>query len=793
MQLTELAGADDASGSTLPPKTRLDAAIQATRGFLRSIFRRGDDYQPEDVLWSRKTVRARDEDRDDETRLGYWIGELEADTTLESDYILFLYFLDKEAYRDKIRKLANFIRTQQLEDGSWNIFHNGPPEISASVKAYFALKLAGYAVDEPFMKKARDAILRMGGAENVNNYTKIYLSFLNQFNWKEIPAIPPEIILLPRFFYFNVYEISYWSRAILIPLSILYAKKPNHKQTPEVTIEEIFAGSNGNNGRTDEASDRVAADHIGAPAADAEASMAVARDADSSQAEQGHPAIGSNGASFNDAIDSSSATNGGLKIPKDPNLLSWRNFFVLVDRILRLIEKTPLKPLRGIALKKAEAWVISRSEDSDGLGAIFPSMVNSVMAMRCLGHDESHPCFATNLKKLQELEIEDGDCIRLQPCLSPVWDTGLVINALVEAGAAPDEPEIIEGARWLLTKEVRKPGDWNQRVRGVETSGWPFQFRNEFYPDVDDTAAVLLALERCDHTKVPGLEDSITRGLNWTLNMQCSNGGWAAFDVDIDHALLTHVPYADHNAMLDPACADITGRVLEMLGRFPDLRSNPVYRDAIARGVKYLVDSQLADGSWFGRWGVNYIYGTWQAVKGLMAVGENPQAPHVRKAVAWLVEHQNSDGGWGETCDSYRDVKLSGRGTSTVSQTSWAVMALVATGSADSPAVEQGVDFLLRRQKSDGTWDEDEFTGTGFPDVFYLRYHLYRVTFPLFALGYYRNVKYSQKPIAAPAKTIPLARAKPRGLDLLSLRSLRGNLFRGGSKPETDGQSVTSS
>jgi squalene-hopene/tetraprenyl-beta-curcumene cyclase len=633
---------------------------------------------------------------------GYWLGELEADTTLESDYILFLYYLDPRAHQEKIRKLANYVRRHQLPDGGWNIYHGGPGDVSASVKAYFALKLAGYSTEEPFMVEAREAILRMGGVEKVNTFTKIYLSFLNQVDWKEIPAIPPEIVLLPRFFYFNIYEISYWSRAILIPLSILYAKRPRRPVESEISIRELFANGNGNGSQ--------------------------------------------NGAAKNEASNGKGALNGGSKGQelkengRDPNLLSWRNFFLLMDRILKLVEKAPIKPLRNLALKKAEQWMVSRTEDSDGLGAIFPAMVNSVLAMRSLGYEESHPCIANTLDKLRELEIEEGDDLRLQPCLSPVWDTALAVNALREAGLPRNASEITASSRWLVSKEVRKSGDWQLRVPGVEASGWYFQFQNEFYPDIDDTAAVLLALERADPASVEGLEASIGRGVNWVISLQCSNGGWAAFDADVHRQALTYVPYADHNAMLDPACGDITGRVLEALGRFPSLRGEPRVDRAIQRAVEFLKAEQEEDGSWYGRWGVNYIYGTWQTLKGLLAVGEDPKAPYIRRAVDWLKSRQNPDGGWGESCASYGDPARSGRGASTASQTAWAVMGLAAAGEAGSDAAKRGIDRLIATQEPDGSWDEAEFTGTGFPEVFYLKYHYYRIYFPLFALAYYRNV-----------------------------------------------------
>jgi squalene-hopene/tetraprenyl-beta-curcumene cyclase len=669
----------------------LESALALARNRLSQQFQLCDDAD-RPVAASRTGGEAR----------GYWVGELEADTTLESDYIIFLYFLDPVANREKIRKLANYIRSKQLPDGSWNIYYGGPGEVSASVKAYFALKLAGVSVHEPSMVLARQAIISMGGVERVNSFTKIYLSFLNQMDWDECPAIPPEIVLLPRFFYFNIYEISYWSRAILVPLSILYARKPQRQLPGDLSISEIFAKSTNGNGNGN-----------------------------------GHRPSNGNG-----------KTNGSAKlfceaeapsIPRDPNLFTWRNIFLLIDRILKMVEKAPVKPLRGLALKTAERWMLSRFEKSDGLGAIFPAMVNSVMAMRSLGYEESHPHMATALHKLRRLEIEKGDTMHLQPCESPVWDTALAINALHEAGVPRDDPRLVAAARWLVGKEVRGSGDWQVRNPEVEISGWYFQFQNEFYPDVDDTSAVLMALERADLSRVEGGADAVRRGLTWVLSMQCSNGGWASFDVNVDRAIFTKFPFADHNAMLDPACADITGRVLEMFGRFSGLRNHPDVRRAVGRGIQYLRDTQDPSGAWYGRWGVNYLYGTWQSLKGLTAVGESPSAPYIRKAVRWLKDHQNPDGGWGESCASYDDADKKGIGTSTPSQTSWAIMALLACGEVAAPETRRGIQFLLDRQCSDGNWEEDEFTGTGFPCVFYLNYHLYRLYFPLFALGMYQR------------------------------------------------------
>lgn len=695
--------------------SELDSSIEQARDCLFSQFQ-----------WQERAGNGRPAE-------GFWCGELEADSTLESDYILFLYLFDKEKYRDKITSLASFVARHQLDDGSWNIYEGGPGEISATVKAYVALKIAGYGEDDPILARARQAVRDLGGADKVNSYTKVYLAMLNLRPWDQVPAIPPEVVLLPRFFYINIYEISYWSRAILIPLSILYAKWADFSNSNGLSIQELFdAGENGNGGAS--------------PGSESGVKGNGATAGESAQAGFG---VKSNGRGKG---------NRGIRRYTEA-IFSWRNVFTTINLVLKKLEKTGVKPLRNLAVRKAEDWIITRLEDSDGLGAIFPSMINSVLALRCLGYGSDHPLVIEGIEKLEELEIEEDGEIHLQPCLSPVWDTALALNAIGESGlgdaagiSAGFEKMSAAGA-WLLTKEVRRAGDWQKRVRNAEVSGWPFQFRNEFYPDIDDTAAVVMALNRVD-PGIEGLEKAVARGISWVLSLQCSNGGWAAFDANVERKILNEIPYADHNAMLDPACADITGRVLEMLGSTRGCMDAAKTKEAIRAAVEYLKDSQEEDGSWYGRWGVNYIYGTWQALKGLSTVGVGLDEDYIRRAVAYLKAKQNEDGGWGESCESYEDPALGGVGETTPSQTAWALMGLIAAGEQDSPEVERGIRFLVDTQAVDGDWREKNWTGTGFPGVFYLKYHMYSLYFPLFALSMYRNASFEQVEVGTGAQGV---------------------------------------
>jgi len=602
---------------------------------------------------------------------GHWVGELEGDTILESEYVLLRHFmgcLDAE----RLRKLANYIRKVQRPEGGWSIFPGGPIEVSSSVKAYLALKLAGHTVDEPEMVRAREAILAAGGVTACNTFTKIYLSIFGQYEWDGCPVVPPELILLPGWFYLNLYELSSWSRTIVVPLAILSHFRPSSPLP--VSIDELFVGGRPKDTRK-------------------------------------------------------------LRLQRESKPVCWRNFFLTIDRCLHFCERHQLLPWRKRALKSCETWMVQRFRKSGGLGAIFPPIVNALMAMRCLGYPDTHPEVLGQWREIEAFEIEENDTLRLQPCVSPVWDTALCAMSLSAAGMAPDDPALTTAGSWLLERRIREKGDWAVKRPNAPVAAWYFEYANEFYPDVDDTIAVLMAL---DGVRLPGDEDAqkteiARQAIEWVFAMQCRDGGWASFDVDNDRMVFTQIPFADHNAMLDPPTADITGRTLEMLARYGYDANHPRLQPAIA----FIQKEQEPDGAWFGRWGVNYLYGTWQVLKGLAVIGEDMSKPYVQKAAKWLLDHQNPDGGWGESCLTYNEPALRGQGPSTASQTAWALMGLISAGQVNSDSVRRGVEYLLRTQNQDGSWDEDEYTGTGFPKVFYLKYHLYCKYFPVFALGMY--------------------------------------------------------
>jgi len=598
---------------------------------------------------------------------GHWVGELEGDTILESEYVLLLAFLGREAESVAV-KACRYIRDLQRPDGGWSIYPGGPVELSASVKAYFALKLVGVPADDPDMVLARGAILARGGAQGCNSFTRFYLALLGQIGYDDCPTVPPELVLIPSWLNFSLAAMSAWTRTIVVPLTFMSAFKPLRDLPPGKGIAELF--------RTD-------------------LPLRPAR--------------------------------------RTPNLFSWTNFFLVVDRALKAADRVAPKSWRQPGIRAAHRWMFDHFENSDGLGAIFPPMIYTVVALKCLGYEPHSAPMVWALRHLDDLLIEEDGKVRVQPCVSPVWDTAIAAIALSDARLPDDHPALLRAVRWLLAQEIRGAGDWCVRRPGVEPSGWHFQYRNELYPDIDDTAMVLLALQRSSLTNDPEVVACTRRAVHWLLAMQNKDGGWAAFDVDIDNEVLTKVPFADHNAMLDPSCADITARILEILGTLGYRADHP----QVARGLDYLWRTQEPEGCWYGRWGVNYVYGTWQVLQGLKALDLPMDRPELRKAADWLESVQQADGGWGETCESYDDRALMGRGETTASQTAWAVLALVSAGRARGEAVRHGVNFLREIRKADGSWDEGPYTGTGFPRVFYLKYHLYRVYFPLMALGRY--------------------------------------------------------
>ncbi len=616
---------------------------------------------------------------------GHWVGELQGDTILESEWVLLMAFLGRDG-DERVRKAARYILAQQQPGGGWSNYPDGPAELSVSVKAYFALKLAGHDPAAPHMTRARAVIRALGGAAGCNSFTKFYLALLGQFPYANCPAVPPELVLLPRWAYINLYAMSSWTRTIVVPLSIFYAHKPVRRLPPHLGVAELFLD-------------------------DPEKPL--------------------------------------WPHPPTKRLLTWTNFFLVVDQALKRCEKW-LGPVRSLALRRAERWMRDHCEGSDGLGAIFPPMIYTVVCLRCLGVPDDAPEMRWALKQLDDLMIEEDGALRLQPCFSPVWDTALSLNALADvAELEPDAPArdgnppslarrgplalraaIDEGVRWLLRKEVRGRGDWSKANPRLEPGGWFFEYNNPLYPDTDDTAMALTALGKVRHAAAgPATE----RALRWLLGMQNSDGGWAAFDRDINRELLTRVPFADHNAMLDPSCPDITARVLEALGHHGYGCDHPQVKRALA----FLERTQEPAGGWPGRWGVNYLYGTWQVLTGLGSIGYDTSRPMVRRAVAWLKAVQQAGGGWGESCRSYDDPAFAGVGTPTASQSAWALLGLLAAGEAESDAVAAGIDYLLATQGDDGGWQEEQFTGTGFPKVFYLKYHMYSLYFPLMALARY--------------------------------------------------------
>ncbi len=606
---------------------------------------------------------------------GYWIGELLVDVTLVSDMVAYHHWNGK-VDKQWQRKAVNHIFAKQLPDGGWNIYHGGPAEVNATIKAYLALKLAGVAPTDPRMLKAREMALSLGGVPRMNTFSKLYLALLGLFPWEYLPTIPCEVILIGKWFYVNFNEMSSWSRSMLVPLAIINHFKPTRQIDGKVDLDELYP--------------------------------------------QGiHPR--------------------DLALAPDPERITWRNFFLWLDRVHKFAEwfaENNIHPFRKRALKKAENWMLERFEGSDGLAAIFPAILNSLIALKALGYPDDHPQVLRAERELKKLEHETNDSLRMEPCLSPVWDTAITAICLRQSGLPADHPALRKTADWLIGKEIRFRGDWKfKNPANVEPSGWVFEFENKWNPDVDDTAMVLIALRQLAASDRQSATECIQRGLKWLLTFQCRDGGWAAFDKDCTKGVLEKVPFADHNAMLDPECADITARILELLGYEGFSLDHP----QVQRALKYIRDQQAEDGSWYARWGVNYIYGTWQVLRGLSAMKVDMTQPWLVKARDWIESVQHEDGGWGERCNTYDDPVFKGQGPSTASQTAWALMGLLAFGDPTRPSIQRGMDYLVSTQSADGSWEEHETTGTGFPKVFYLKYDMYRNTWPLLALATYES------------------------------------------------------
>ncbi|MBM3530027.1 MAG: squalene--hopene cyclase [Alphaproteobacteria bacterium] len=614
-----------------------------------------------------------DSQRDD----GHWAFELEADATIPAEYVLLRHYLAEPVDAGLEAKIAVYLRRIQGAHGGWPLFHEGAFDMSASVKAYFALKVVGDSVDAPHMARARRAMLDRGGAGRSNVFTKIMLALFGFIPWRAVPVMPVEIMLLPKWFPFHLDKISYWSRTVIVPLLVLMAKKPRARNPKNVRIDELFADPPGTLG----------------------------------------PA---------------------LKAPQQKAVWFW--FFRVVDDVLRAIEPRMPKGLRQRAIASAVAWVGERLNGEDGLGAIFPAMANSVMMYDVLGYPPDHPQRAIARKSIEKLLVVHPHEAYCQPCVSPVWDTGLASHALLEAGGEEAERRASRGLEWLAPKQILDvKGDWVARRPDVRPGGWAFQYANAHYPDVDDTAVVAMAMERAQRAESGARHDeAIARAREWILGIQSRNGGWGAFDTDNEFKYLNNIPFADHGALLDPPTEDVTARCVSFLAQLGETADKS---PEVAAGVDYLRRTQLPDGSWYGRWGMNYIYGTWSVLCALNAAGVDLKSPVVRKAAAWLVSIQNPDGGWGEDGSSYKlDYRGYERAPSTASQTAWALLGLMASGDVDNPAVPRGIAYLAKTQAPDGLWEEERYTATGFPRVFYLRYHGYRKYFPLWALARYRNL-----------------------------------------------------
>lgn len=617
---------------------------------------------------------------------GHFVFELEADATIPAEYVLMRHYLAEPVDVDLEAKIANYLRRIQSDDGGWPLFHAGVSNISASVKAYYALKMIGVGVDEPCMKKGRGWILSQGGASHSNVFTRNLLALFGVVPWTGVPVMPVEIMVLPRWFPFHIDKISYWARTVLIPLTVLNALKPKARNPKGVGIPELFT---------------IPPDEV--------------------------------------------------KVwPKGPHQKSpWSEIFGAIDRVLRVSEPYFPKSVRKRSIDKAVAFVTERLNGEDGLGGIFPAMVNSLLVYDALGYSKDHPDYQTARGSIEKLLTVKDDEAYCQPCLSPVWDTALSAHALLEVGGAEAESGSDRALKWLKPLQVLDTvGDWAATRPNIRPGGWAFQYANPYYPDTDDTAVVVMAMDRATaRDGSDAYQEAIARGREWVLGMQSKNGGWGAFDADNTYEYLNQIPFSDHGALLDPPTADVSARCVSMMAQLGDRRGQNYELD---KAIDYLVRTQEKDGSWYGRWGMNYIYGTWSVLCALNAAGVDPSSSVVRKAVNWLLAIQNKDGGWGEDGESYSlDYKGYEPAPSTASQTAWALMGLMAAGEIEHPAVKRGIAYLTATQGGDGFWNEKRFTATGFPRVFYLRYHGYSKFFPMWALARYRNLTASNSKVVA--------------------------------------------
>jgi squalene-hopene/tetraprenyl-beta-curcumene cyclase len=612
---------------------------------------------------------------------GHWVAELESNVTITAEIVL-LHQVWGIDYKLPLQKVEAYLRSQQRSHGGWELFYGDGGEVSTSVEAYMALRLLGVSADDPALLKAKDFILSQGGISKTRVFTKLHLALIGCYHWRGIPSIPPWIMFFQPPFPVSIYEMSSWARGSTVPLLIVFDQKPVFQVDPPIRLDELYAEGIGNA-------------HFGLP--------------------RNH---------------------------------DWSDIFLSLDQIFKWTEEHNLVPFRQAGLAAAERWMLERQEVTGDWAGIIPPMLNSLLAFRCLGYDVDDPVIRRGFQAVYDFAIETEETYCIQACVSPVWDTALVMRGLTDSGLAADHPALVQAGEWLLHQQILDYGDWVYKNPQGRPGGWAFEYINRFYPDIDDTAVVVMALQDVTLPDESLKQAAMVRAVNWIATMQCKAGGWAAFDINNDQDWLNAIPYGDLKAMIDPNTADITARVLEMHGRLltnPDLVQRYAAQlspERLEQGLQYLLKEQEADGSWFGRWGVNYIYGTSGALSALALVAPERCRYQIQRGVDWFVNCQNDDGGWGETCRSYNDPSLKGQGPSTASQTAWALLGLLdaaaVAGNGARAAIDRGIQYLIDSQNPDGTWDEAEFTGTGFPGHFYIRYHLYRQHFPLMALGRYR-------------------------------------------------------